>query len=307
MKRFILVSIILVFAFGMLAAHEVSANLSVSGDPDGDGSDAKGFYVGNLCLTWADKDYNVEMDFTKFINQDEDFSLTKAWKRVDLWGLADLTIGKKQSIFGRIRSSKGSNNVQIFKLPQSYSDWSVMLDRSWKNVHAYGQGMWPMVGAADVAGRLSYETKAFTAGAAINVRNIKGDDDDMVNGRFDDWEVDAECTIAKAITIASQLTNCDDNNDDTDDMNVYAIMSMTRGFELPYINQRMGRMFYGTIHPYAGIITKDDADGDGMKENNIITGLKMAAFEGSYIKAELNLDSLEDVDPGVIMQFGYCF
>jgi hypothetical protein len=307
MKRLFLISLITLVTLGSLLGHEVTANLSIQGDADGDGSDARGFYLGKACLVWGTDDYSVELDYVSHVNQPDEMVIASAWKRVDMWKLVNLTVGKKQSVFGRIRSSKGSKNVQVFALPQSYTDWMVQLDRSFGNVHTYAQVMWPGIGSADAGGRLSYETKALTMGGAVNVRNLEGDDDDMVNGRFMNWEADLEFTLSGAVTIAGQVTNCDDNNDDTDDMNAYGIISMTKGFELPYVNKRFGRMFYGTIHPYAGLITKDDADGNGLKENNIIAGAKLQAFEGTYIKGEVNMDSIEDTDLGLVVQLGYTF
>lgn len=315
MKRLFLISIIALVTLGALYGHEVTANLSIQGDADGDGSDAKGFYLGKACLVWGDENYGVELDYVSQVNQPDKMVLASAWKRVNIWDIANLTVGKDQSVFGRIRSSKGSKNVQVFALPQSYTDWMVQLDRSFGNVHAYAQVMWPGVGSADAGGRLSYESKAVTLGGAVNVRNLQGDDDDMINGRYMDWEADLEITIAGAVTIAGQVTIVDDNDDDTDDMNAYGIISLTKGFELPYVNKRMGRLFYGSIHPYAGMITKNEdsslanANGNtnGMEENNIIAGVKLKAFEGAYLKAEYNMDSIDDVDPGIIVQLGYTF
>ena len=303
----ILLSLMVILTVSVFA-NEVSTNLELMGDADGDGNEEMGFKTSSLILWWEGDDYLVDLDLTYQINTaGSNLKLSKAWKKVDLWGKGDLTIGKQQYSFGRILTSKGFSNLQIRPLDISPSEWMFKYHNQFGDLHAYIDAVWPQDDNADLGGRLKYCSSNFTLGAAyhaIDFGQIVGGDTENIMYY---WEVDFEFNLMNFLKLSGQFENLDDLDDNTDDMDYYVMISYIPGFELPVLGNKVGRLLYGEFRPYAGTITRRDADGNGMGENNIFVGINFMSFDNSYMKLEYTMDTDDNVDPTIAAQFGYRF
>ncbi|MDO9577770.1 MAG: hypothetical protein Q7J16_07790 [Candidatus Cloacimonadales bacterium] len=287
--------VLLIFTVSIFA-HEVTANLSIVDD------EAMGFELVKANLWWGEANYLVDFDVYYTDNQPIDLFLSQAWKKVDLWGLADFTIGKQTYSFGNILSSKGYKNLQIQRLEVAPLGWMGKVHKEMGKLNFYVDGVWPKVGAADLNGRIAYETKLLTIGGAVTFGNFveyfKKD-----GNTLGAYEFDLDYTAANFIRIYAQFTNTLADAEE----NYCFIASYAPGFEIPYMGKLVGRVMYGEWRPYLGMISRNDAAGDGMGESNTFLGINYQSFENSYIKLELNLDSDEDIDPTFLMQMGYRF
>ncbi len=307
MKKFLVFILLISTAF--IFAHEVTTNLELDGDPDGDGNKGKGFKRANLALWWGTDNYLVDISVAyDLVTSANVVNLEKAWKKVDLWGMGDLTIGKQQYSFGRILTTKGYKNLQIRLLDVAPDEWMFKYHKQFGSFQAFIDGVWPQAGNADLGGRLMYCSPNFKTGAnytAVDFGQMFGGDSDLVKYY---WEVDLEVTFMNFLKLAGQVTSIDDLNDSTDDMDYYVIASYAPGFELPYFGKKLGRFLYGEFRPYIGTITRRDVIKDnGMGESNTFFGINFMSFEDSYIKLEYTMDSDDNVDPSVAAQFGYRF
>ncbi|HPR17786.1 MAG TPA: hypothetical protein PLD62_06035 [Candidatus Cloacimonadota bacterium] len=301
MKRVFLFVFVIALVSGIYA-HEVTANLSLSDNED------RGFKFmrGDLC--WGNENYSVDLDF-KYLNEATDgskldFNLSQAWKKVNLWDFADLSIGKQTVTFGSVLSSKGSANLQIQKLHVAPTGWMFKIHKNINKINMYADGIWPGYGTADVGGRLAYESDLFTLGGSATACEIgsyfsSGGDDDISWA----YEGDLKFVLANFLKLHGQFTNLKDSGE----INFFVVASYAPGFEFPYLGKKIGRVIYGDWRPYVGIITRDDAKGDGMGENNIFGGLNYQSYENSYMKFEVNIDSDDDIDPSLLVQLGYKF
>ena len=289
MKK-LLLFVLLISTVGMFA-NEVTANFSAVDD----GGAGIEFVKANLW--WGNGDYLVDFDLYSTDNQPIDMFLSQAWKKVDLWGLADFTIGRQSYSFGSILSSKGSKNLQIQPLHVAPLGWMGKIHKQIGNMNLYGEGVWPKVGPLDLNGRIAYETDGLTLGGAGTlgtISNLVEEDEDIIGA----FELDLDYTVANFVNVKAQLTRPLIGSED----NYYFIASYAPGFELPYLGKTVGRVMYGEWRPYVGMITHDD-----MGESNTFLGINFQSFEKSYAKLELNLDSDEDIDPTFLLQVGYCF
>jgi hypothetical protein len=294
MKK-LLLFVLLISTIGMFA-NEVTANFSVVDD------DGMGFEFVKANLWWGNGDYLVDFDLCYANNQPIDMFLSQAWKKVDLWGIADFTIGKQVLSFGSVLSSKGSNNLQIQRLHVAPLGWMGKIHKQIGKINLYADGVWPKVGAADFNGRVAYETDGLTIGGAGtlgHIANLFEEDEDIIGA----FEFDLDYTVANFVNVKAQLTRPLIGSED----NYFFIASYAPGFEIPYLGKRLGRVMYGEWRPYVGMVTRNDAAGDGMGESNTFLGINFQSFEKSYIKLELNLDSDEDIDPTFLVQMGYRF
>ncbi len=294
MKKLMLF-VLLVFAVSIFA-HEVTANLSIVGDG------AMGFELVKANLWWGGENYLVDFDILYIENKPLDLYLSQAYKKVNLWDLADFTIGKQTYSFGNILSSKGSKNLQIQPLHVAPLGWMGKIHKEMGKLNLYVDGVWPKSSYADLNGRVAYETKLLTIGGAGTFGHatewlVKDGD---TTGAF---EADIDWTIANFVRIYAQFTNTLADGEE----NYCFIASYAPGFEIPYMGKVVGRVMYGEWRPYVGMITRNDAAGDGMGESNTFLGINYQSFENSYLKLELNLDSDENIDPTFLVQMGYCF
>ncbi|MCF7814862.1 MAG: hypothetical protein K9N40_10325, partial [Candidatus Cloacimonetes bacterium] len=87
MKKVLLLVIIAVM-FSGIYAHEVTANFDVESD------NGMGLSFTRGDLWWGDGTYLVDFMITGTTEQPLDFTLSQAWKKVNLWDLADFQIGR---------------------------------------------------------------------------------------------------------------------------------------------------------------------------------------------------------------------
>jgi len=298
MKKLIVFIFVIGLFFGIYA-HEVTANFSVVDD----GSIGLAFVRGDLW--WGDGSYLVDLMVTGNNDQPLDFNLCYAWKKVNLWDLADFQIGRNALSFGRISSGRGAKNLQIQPLHVAPTVWSFKLHKQMGKFNAYADAVWPKYENADASMRLAYESDKFTLGGAATA----GDLGEFVSDVEDPdiawaYEGDIDFVLANFLRLSAQVTNIQYSSE----INYYVIASYEPGFEFPYLGKRIGRVIYGEWRPYVGMITRNgDDDGEGMGDNNIFGGLNYQSFENSYMKFEVNFDSNEDIDPTVLVQLGYKF
>lgn len=294
MKKILL--IILLVSIASLFAHEVTSNLTVVNDG------ARGLEFVRGDLWWGDCNYLVDLNFYYTDGQPIDFYLSQAWKKVDLWEYADFTIGRQTYSFGKLRSGRGSKNLQIQPLHVAPVNWMFKLQKGFGKFNVDADIAWPFIDHAVAGTRATYKTEFFTIGGSAQLGNVlsflKGDDDN-----YGAYEFDIDFTLANFVNILAQFTRPLIGDED----NYYFIASYAKAFESPYLGKRLGRVIYGEWKPYLGMVTRNDADGDGMGENNIFLGFNFESFENSYMKFELNMDSDEDVDPTFLVQLGYKF
>ena len=315
MKRIVLLFLGILLVSSAFA-HEVMMNYFILGYnlfDDGPGMDEDnendaGFALDQVRLCWYAPDYGFEFGvYDVFGSQSNiiNIKVLKAMKKFDLYGYAYLTIGYDNYAFGRIYSGKGSKNINIFPLPATGSDWMFKLNNNIGNL-GWTVYLSKFVGGSEDDGiRLTYNLAGVQLGAALMLENRPNSIADRTH-----YEVDFEYPIAGILNLAGQVTNNDDRNDDTADLDFYVIAHCLRGFEFPHIgganNPDIG-ILDGVFKPYVGYVTKRDAEGEAMGENNILIGINFTTYQNAYFKLEYNMDSVEDVDDTLTMQFGYSF
>jgi hypothetical protein len=308
MKKSLIILLGLFLATSMFA-HEVfmSAPIIV---PDGQADEDGGWSADYVGLSWkvAD-DYCADFNITNVVlDIDGVIGINRAWKQLKVCDFFDIRFGKDQYAFGRLTSGKPSKNLQYTGLTVAGAEMMVKLigdisGLGWSFYYANydaGDAAW-YIYAADMGGRFTYSVSGANLGAAFRMDNtsvadslgVWGDPEGVMH-----WEFDFDYTIAEKANLAFQLTNNDDDNEDTADMNLYALLHYVPGFEIPIC---------GKAIPYFGYITKDDDVGDGMGENNMIIGLNIKPKDNAFMKIEYNMDSVEDVDATLDLQVGFTF
>ncbi|MCF7813364.1 MAG: hypothetical protein K9N40_02655, partial [Candidatus Cloacimonetes bacterium] len=251
----------------------------------------------------GDGTYLVDFMITGTTEQPLDFTLSQAWKKVNLWDLADFQIGRNVLSYGRICTSRGSRNLQIQPLHVAPVVWSFKLHKQLGKIHLYSDAVWPQVGLADAAGRLAYESDKLTIGASGVMGHLSEwfKEDGTTEGA---WAFDIDFVLANFLRVSGQFSRERVGSED----NYYVIASYDPGFEMPYMGKRIGRVIYGEWRPYFGMITRNgDDDGEGMGDSNMFGGINYQSFEKSYMKFEVNIDSNDDIDPTFLVQLGYKF
>lgn len=306
MKKSLIILLGLCLATSMFA-HEVfmSAPIIV---PDGQADEDGGWAADYVGLSWmVANDYCADFNITKIILSDADkLIINRAWKQLKICDAVDIRFGKDQYAFGRLTSGKPSKNLQYAGLTVAGAEMMVKLmgdvsGLGWALYYANADYDGLMWSAADMGGRFTYSVAGANLGAAIRMDNtsvadslgVWGDPEGVTN-----WEFDLDYTIAEKINLAFQLTNNDDDVEDTGDMNLYALLHYVPGFDIPIC---------GKAIPYFGYITKDDVDDEGMGENNMIIGLNIKPKDNAFMKIEYNMDSVEDVDATLDLQVGFTF
>lgn len=308
---------ILVILFGLfivssICAHEAFMSAPLFIIPDQADEDG-GWGVDYVGLSWkAANDYCADFNLTPVILSDaEKIGINRAWKQLKVCDSFDIRFGKDQYAFGRLTSGKPSKNLQYAGLTVAGAELMFKLvgnvsGLGWALYYAnadYDGLMWQ---AADMGGRFTYTVASANLGAAIRMDNTSAAIVDTLGNvtGWDDpegvmhWEFDFDYTIAEKLNLAFQLTNEDDDNEDTGDMNLYALLHYVPGFDIPIC---------GKAIPYFGYITKDDAEFEGMGENNMIIGLNIKPKDNAFMKIEYNMDSVEDVDATLDLQVGFTF
>lgn len=317
MKKSLIILLGLFLATSMFA-HEAFIHAPII-VPDGQVDEDGGWNVDYIGLGWkVENDYCADFNLTPIITgfpvvQGQDLTMValplvvnRAWKQLKVCDFFDIRFGKDQYAFGRLTSGKPSKNLQYTGLTVAGAEMMVKLlgDVSgfgWALYYAnadYDGFMWE---AADMGGRFTYSVSGANLGAGIWMDNTAVAD--TVTFELDTegvmhWEFDFDYTIAEKANLAFQLTNMDDEDDDTGDMNLYALLHYVPGFDIPLC---------GKAIPYFGYITKDDVDDEGMGENNMIIGLNIKPKDNAFMKIEYNMDSVEDVDATLDLQVGFTF
>jgi hypothetical protein len=318
MKRSLIILLGLFLATSMFA-HEVfmSAPIIV---PDGQADEDGGWSADYVGLSWsAADDYCADFNITQVILHDDGvIGINRAWKQLKVCDFFDIRMGKDQYAFGRLTSGKPSKNLQYAGLTVADAEMMVKLlgnvsGLGWSFYYANydaGDAAW-YIYAADMGGRFTYSVAGANLGAAFMMDatsaaivdtvtfEVSWDDPESVMN----WEFDFDYTIAEKANLAFQLTNIDDDNEDTGDMNLYALLHYVPGFDIPIC---------GKAIPYFGYITKDDVDDEGMGENNMIIGLNIKPKDSAFVKIEYNMDSAkdalgEDIDATLDLQVGFTF
>lgn len=311
MKKSLIILLGLCLATSMFA-HEVfmSAPIIV---PDGQADEDGGWSADYVGLSWfAASDYCADFNITNVILHDDGvIGINRAWKQLKVCDFFDIRFGKDQYAFGRLASGKPSKNLQYAGLTVAGAEMMVKLmgdvsGLGWAFYYAnadYDGLMWQ---AADMGGRFTYSVAGANLGAAIMMDATSAPIVDPItyDVTWDDpesvmhWEFDFDYTIAEKANLAFQLTNNDDDNEDTGDMNLYALLHYVPGFDIPIC---------GKAIPYFGYITKDDAEFEGMGENNMIFGLNIKPKDNAFVKIEYNMDSVKDVDATLDLQVGFTY
>lgn len=311
MKKSLIILLGLCLATSMFA-HEVfmSAPIIV---PDGQADEDGGWSADYVGLSWmVANDYCADFNITNVILHDDGvIGINRAWKQLKVCDFFDIRFGKDQYAFGRLASGKPSKNLQYAGLTVAGAEMMVKLmgdvsGLGWAFYYAnadYDGLMWQ---AADMGGRFTYSVAGANLGAAIMMDATSAPIVDPItyDVTWDDpesvmhWEFDFDYTIAEKANLAFQLTNNDDDNEDTGDMNLYALLHYVPGFDIPIC---------GKAIPYFGYITKDDAEFEGMGENNMIFGLNIKPKDNAFVKIEYNMDSVKDVDATLDLQVGFTY
>ena len=304
MKKFLILIILLsLFGLSTLLAHEASIHTPII-VPDEQADEDGGWNVDYVGLGWsATNDYCADFNLTPIIlNSDAKLVVNRAWKQLKVCKYFDVRFGKDQLAFGRLASGKPSKNLQYYGLPVAPADlmFKILGDFAglgWSFYYANTDGDGLAWVAADIGGRFTYNLACGKLGAAFLIDNtsVGGSDPEGVT----QWEFDFDISILGKANVAGQLTNEDDDNDETDDMELYAFLHYIPGFDVPIC---------GKVTPYLGYITKRDPDSnDGMGDNNIIIGVNIKPMDNGFMKIEYNIDSVEDVDPTLDLQVGFTF
>ncbi len=307
MKKSLIILLGLCLATSMFA-HEVfmSAPIIV---PDGQADEDGGWSADYVGLSWmVANDYCADFNITPAVlGQTPAIGINRGWKQLKVCDFFDIRMGKDQYAFGRLTSGKPSKNLQYAGLTVAGAEMMVKLvgdvsGLGWALYYANADytpySAWE---AADMGGRFTYSVAGANLGVAFRMDNTSEAD---TLGVWSDpegvmhWEFDFDYTIAEKANLAFQLTNNDDEDDDTGDMNLYALLHYVPGFDIPLC---------GKAIPYFGYITKDDVDDEGMGENNMIIGLNIKPKDNAFVKIEYNMDSVEDVDATLDLQVGFTF
>ena len=305
MKKTLIILFGLCLATSMFA-HEVfmSAPIIV---PDGQADEDGGWTPDYVGLNWGvAEDYCADFNLTPAVlGNTPAIGINRAWKQLKVCDYFDIRFGKDQYAFGRLASGKPSKNLQYAGLNVAGAEMMVKLvgdvsGLGWALYYAnadYNGLMWE---AADMGGRLTYSVAGANLGTAIMMDGTSA----FTGTEWDDpesvmhWEFDFDYTISEMVNLAFQLTNEDDDNEDTSDMNLYALLHYVQGFDIPIC---------GKTIPYFGYITKDDAEFEGMGDNNMIIGLNIKPKNNAFMKIEYSMDSVEDADATLDLQTGFTF
>ncbi|MEA2103782.1 MAG: hypothetical protein U9P79_03965, partial [Candidatus Cloacimonadota bacterium] len=132
--------------------------------------------------------------------------------------------------------------------------------------------------------RGEYALDNLNFGASLRIRQKDNVDNQI------DCGADIIYNFAKDVKLNFQLYS-EGDDDDTSDLNYFLLTSYEKGFNLPYLKKTI---------PYLGYFSKNNTDGDGAKEYNIIFGLNMKPHKNIFMKLEYNADSIDDDAPNTL-------
>ncbi len=276
--------------------------------PDGQADEDGGWSLRYVGLSWfAENDYCADFNITNAIlGVDPAIGVNRGWKQLQVCKFFDARIGQDQFAFGRLRSGKPSKNIQIAGLNVAQAQPMVKIlgninDFGWSFYYANNDWGNVWYDAADIGGRFTFNVAGAKIGAGFLMDNTatQNAQAEWETDGLLAWEFDAEYCIMEKANVAFQVTSDDDDNDDTSDMDFYAMLHYAPGFNAPIA---------GKITPYFGYITKPDVvNDDGMAENNMILGLNIKPKDNAFIKLEYNIDSVEDVDATLNLEVGFTY
>ena len=282
MKKIILLVVSLVFV-ATLFAHEAYLQFPLVGYEDAADEDG-GFVQGYVGLGWWGADYGFHANvFVDSYENDAYINLAHVFKKFTLHKMVNLTVGKTAVPFVKQNNPSGFANINIiegacWRFINPMNNYMLKFDG---NVGGLGWQIYTAnINASDIGGyyyadnglRLDYTVAGAEIGAGLMMVGVPEDADAMMN-----WAFDVNYTAAEMIDIQLQLTNWDDGNDDTSDMNYYLLASYVPGFK--------------GIKPYFGMLTYAE-----MEENEMFFGLNMNPTKDSILKLEYKMFSEEDFD-----------
>jgi len=300
MKKIILLVVSLVFVASLFAGASGEAYMDYpligfDGSIDDDGGLVSG-YVG-IGYWGADYGFHFNYDATG----GDPWTVNHMFKKFTLHPMVNLLVGKTAVPFVKENNPSGFANINIVEATNAY--WTD--DGIWNFVNPSNAFMlkldgnvkglgWQIYTAntntgtdvdidyADFGARLDYnvagveigaglqmETFGVTAIDSLDIEYFTGDTDSKMH-----WAFDLGYTAAEMVNLKLQLTNYDDGNDDTSDMNYYLVVNYVPGFK--------------GITPYLGYYTYAE-----MEENVMFFGLNMNPTKDSILKLEYKMISEE--------------
>lgn len=298
MKKILLLTLFLLLLSTILVANEASIYYSSRQVDDGVGSE-KYWHLRDIYLNWETKNIHTEFNITGLTNNPPQLEIPVAYIDLNLfttffspfqkyeWLTANLSVGAMYYPFGNI-SSQPSKNLSIFQPTYELSE-GVMLNMHGSYCSRYMYDLY-WADDGDISGnnvvdvpsiygfRGQYALNGLNFGASFRLREKDNEDNQI------DYGTDIIFSIAKDLKLNFQLYNQGDGDDDTSDLNFFLLSSYEKGFNLPYLKKTI---------PYFGYFSKNNTDGDGAKEYNIVFGLNMKPHKNIFMKLEYNADSID--------------
>lgn len=245
------------------------------------GESLRFWHLESTRLGWKGDNYCVDLAMSPLVSKNP-MVIKEAWFTLTPFEFMDVSIGKIAYDFCKV-SSRSFNNITAFQ-PQ-------LFDAAWQTKFSgdFGDAGWNVYWADGGSGdsstsydapstlgfKLTYNLAGLDIGAALKNRDWDADTS------YVDLGFDFIYSLGGLAKINLQLYNIDQDND-TNDLNFFGIVSCEKGFMLPFLNN---------TKPYLGYFSKDDADGEAAKEGNFVIGLHSTPLEDTYLKFEYNNDS----------------
>lgn len=284
MKKLVLLVVGLVLVVGLFAGASGEAYMQMpiigyEGSTDEDGGLVQG-YVG---IGYWGADYGFHFNFRDTAYPGDNFTINHMFKKFTLHPMVNLLVGKTAVPFVKENNPSGFANINIIEgacwgFINPMNDFMLKFDGNvaglgWQlytaNVNESAIGSWDY---ANYGGRFDYTVAGAEVGAGIEMVGVDEDADGMMN-----WAFDVNYTAAQMVGIQLQLTNWDDGDDDTGDMNYYMTMNYVPGFK--------------GMKPYFGMLTYNE-----MEENQMFFGVNMNPTKDSVLKLEYKMYSEEILD-----------
>jgi len=301
MKKFIVILITLLLLGSYLMAHEVSFYYTSQ-------AHQRYWHFNDMRLCWKGDNYFTSFGIKSLTETTPELTVNQAWASIDLfktyysyfqkypWIIGKVSFGKMYYDFGSFPKAP-SNIISIYE-PYDYqdafkSDLMVKLSVDWCSAH-YFSFYWADMG--DPTGTFDVPSTIGGRAQTKYVENMRLGASVRVNDAFDgdnhkfDYGVDLCYKLDDMFRFDLQAYNLDDNNKNTDDINLWGMVTYEKGFMAPYVK---------LIKPYIGYFSKNE-----MKDFNFIAGLNMKPMKSAFMKLEYNYDSMKKTEAGFDKDFG---
>ncbi len=276
------------------------------------------WHLNDMRLCWKGDNFVASFNIKGLTETPPELSINQAWASINLfetyysyfkkypWIIGKISFGKMYYDFGSY--PKAPSNQIAIHVPYNYfqdtfnSDLMVKLSVDWCSAHyfsLYWADMGTADGKADWPSTVGFRAKTsyfenLQLGASVRVREAFGRKWTAWKDKNYKWDygLDVCYLLNDMMKFDVQAYTLDDNDKNTDDLQIWGLLTYEKGFTLPLVKH---------TRPYVGYFSKNE-----MKDFNVIAGLNMKPMENAYMKLEYNYDSMDNdkTNPNFDYPFG---